>query len=1035
MGKVEENNKKNGKVSFRQWILFILIGFAGQLAWNVENMYLNKFIFSFGDQNYSLMITLTVAISAIVACLTTIFMGALSDKIGKRKIFIALGYLLWGISTASFGFISVENVSILFPSLSAASVAAILVIIMDAIMTFIGSSANDAAFNAYVTENVDDKNRGKVEGVLSILPLIAMLVIFIGLDTLTTSGHWDLFFFIIGGFAFIVGIISFFLIPKEEKRNNIGKRTYIKTIAEGFRIKTIKNNKSLYIILIAYLIFGIATQIFFPYLMIYFQYTLNFQGLDFMICLGVVLILGSLLTVLAGIMMDKFGKNKLIIPIMILAILGLFLVYFVKPGELIFAIIAGTVMLFGYICGGSVLNAIVREKIPEGDEGIFMGVRMIFVVMLPMVSGPYIAQVLVDNFANGTYIGDYGTPQNLPPALIWLVSAIVLIFIFIPIYFYLKKEKNDKKKKEKENFGKVNNGISYKIEKENHDENFIPLKEHPNPYFKRNNYLSLNGYWDLYIGKEESFPSFYNKKILVPYAIESPLSEVEVNVLPDDVIFYHKEIILPLEMYGEHLIINFLGVDQTCELYVNKMLVMKNESGYNSFSYDIRPLIKEDRKLEIILKVKDVSDTSYFSRGKQSLNRGNIWYTTTSGIYKPVYLESVSSKEYIKSFNIIPDVNEETIKGIIETNSGYTCLLKVGEEEFLVEPNKPFSLKIKNIHYWNLDDPYLYGVKIKYYDDEISSVLGFRKIEIKKKNNKNRLFLNNKEIILKGLLDQGYYFKGNLTPEKYEDYYEEIKKIKSLGFNTLRKHIKLEIPLFYYYCDKLGVFTIQDIVNGGRSYDKWTIQSPLILNTHKKDIDKDYKKFKREDEKGREEYLTDLNFTLSLLSSSPSNIIICLFNEGWGQFDSTIYYKHTKNIVKNNKLIDTASGWYDNENSDFYSKHVYFLPIKNIKMKGKRAYLLSEFGGYSLYLKDHFYGKSPYGYKKFKDSKSLTKAYERLMISVIKSLKKDMVGFIYTQLSDVEDEVNGLFTFDRKILKIDENTIKNINKKVDELTK
>lgn len=1033
MENLQKEAKVSKKVSARQWILFILIGFAGQLAWNVENMYLNKFIFSFGDPNYSLMITLTVAISAIVACLTTIFMGALSDKVGKRKLFISLGYLLWGIATASFGFISVENVHVLFPSLSAATVAAILVIVMDAIMTFIGSTANDAAFNAYVTENVDDKNRGKVEGVLSILPLIAMLVIFIGLDTLTTSGHWDLFFFIIGGFAFLIGIISFFLIPKEEKRNNLAPRTYLKTLAEGFRIKTIKRNKGLYIILIAYLIFGVATQIFFPYLMIYFQYSLGFQGLDFMICLGVVLVLGSLLTVLAGILMDKFGKNKLLVPIMFIAILGLLLVYFVKEGQLIFAIIAGTIMLFGYICGGSILNAIVREKIPHGDEGIFMGVRMIFVVMLPMISGPYIAQVLVDNFATGTYIGDYNTPQNLPPALIWLVAAIVLVFIFIPIYFYLKKEKNERKNKELADFGKVNNGITYKIEKEKHDENFVPLKEHPNPYFKRNNYLSLNGYWDLYIGKEDKFPSFYDKKILVPYAIESPLSEVEINILPDDVIFYHKEVILPLEMYGEHVIINFLGVDQTCELYINKMLVMKNDSGYNPFSYDIRPLIKEDRKIDIILKVRDVSDTSYFSRGKQSLNRGNIWYTTTSGIYQPVYIESVSSKEYIKSFNIIPDANEGKIKGIIKTNNGYTSVLKVGDEEFLVEPNKPFSFKINNIHFWDVNNPYLYDVKIKYFDDEVTSFLGFRKVEIKKKNNKNRLFLNDKEIILKGLLDQGYYFKGNLTPEKYDDYYNEIKKIKDLGFNTLRKHIKVEIPLFYYYCDKLGVLTIQDVVNGGRIYDRWTIQSPLVLNTHKKDIDKNYKKFKREDEEGRKEYLSNLDNTLNLLTSSPSNIIICLFNEGWGQFDSTIYFKHTKNTVGNNKLIDTASGWYDNENSDFLSKHVYFLPIKNIKMRGNRAYLLSEFGGYSLYLKDHFYGKDPYGYRMYKDSKHLSKAYEKLMKRVIKSLKKDMVGFIYTQLSDVEDEVNGIFTFDRMILKIDEKTIISINDKIDKI--
>ena len=1029
MNKVE---KVNEKVGFRKWILFILVGFTGQLAWNVENMYLNKFIFSFGSENYSLMITLTVAISAIVAFLSTLFMGALSDKVRKRKLFISLGYVLWGIATASFGLISVENVQILFPMLTAATVASIFVIVIDAIMTFIGSLANDAAFNAYVTENVSDQDRGKVEGVLSILPLVAMLVIFVGLDGLTTQGHWDIFFYIIGGFAFLVGLISFILIPKEEVKADLPKRKYFKTLIEGFRIKTIKQNKGLYLILICYLVFGIATQIFFPYLMIYFQYSLGFVGTDFMIVLGVVLVLGSLLTVLVSILMDKVGRDRLLVPVMVIAIIGLILVYFVKAGELIFAIIAGTIMLFGYICGGSVLNAIVRAHVPNGDEGVFMGVRMIFAVTLPMVSGPYIAQVLVDNFATGTYEGDYGTLQNLPPASIWLVSAAVLILIFIPVFFYLRNEKKNKDKLKKDNFGKENNGISYEID-DQHDENYIPLNEHPNPYNRRTTYLNLNGYWDFAISKEEKIPSSFERKILVPYAVESPLSDIKEMILPDDFMFYHKSVVLSEEMMKEHLFIHFLGVDQTSELYVNGMLIMKNNSGYKGFSYDIRPLIKNDRKLDIVLKVKDLSDTSYFSRGKQTLNRGKIWYTTTSGIYQPVYLEA-APKEYIKSFSFEADAKNQCLNGIIETNAGYSALLKVGDEEFIIEPNKRFSIKIKDFHLWSIEDPYLYDIRIKYYDDVIYSSIGFRDIEIKRKNGKNRLFLNDKEIIIKGLLDQGYYFKGNLTPSSYEDYLFDIRKIKELGFNCLRKHLKLELPMFYYYCDKEGVLVIQDMVNGGRIYDNWTIQSPLILSSYKKDIDKNYEMFKREDEEGRKEYVEDLDYTLKLLANSPSNIVICLFNEGWGQFDSSIFYRYTKNHVFN-KLVDTASGWYDNHDSDFYSKHVYFIPIRNFKQKGKRAYLLSEFGGYSLYLKNNFYGKEPYGYKKYKNSEKLSKAYKKLLKSVIKSLKKDMVGFIYTQLSDVEDEVNGLFTFDRKILKIDENVLKDINKKVDETIK
>ncbi len=1028
------NETKKDKVGWRMRLIFILVGFTGQLAWNVENMYLNKFIFSFGATNYSLMITITVAVSAIVACLSTIFMGALSDKVRKRKMFIAFGYILWGLATASFGLISVENVQILFPTLTAATVASIFVIVIDAIMTFIGSLANDAAFNAYVTENVSDKNRGKVEGVLSILPLVAIMVIIVGLDSLTTNGHWDLFFYIIGGIAFIIGIISLFLIPKETIKETLPERKYLRSIADGFRIKTVKENKGLYLILLSYLVFGIATQIFFPYLIIYFQYSLGFEGLEFMICLGVVLVIGSILTVLVSILMDKLGRDRLLIPVMIVAIIGLVLVYFVGKGQLIFAIIAGIIMLFGYICGGSVLNAIVRAHVPEGQEGTFMGVRMIFAVTLPMVSGPYIAQVIVDNFATEQYENEYHTLQNLPPALIWIVAAAVLLLVFIPIFFYLRNEKKERLNRERTECGKTNNGISYEIkdeDKETHDDSYIPLNEHPNPLNKRNHFLVLNGYWDFKIAKEDVIPTEFDRKILVPYAPESPLSEVNEMILPDDILYYHKTIYLSEEMTKEHLFIHFLGVDQTCSLYVNGMLIMHNNSGYTGFSYDIRPLIKGDKKLEILLKVRDVSDTSYFSRGKQTLNRGQIRYTTTSGIYQPVYLES-APKDFIKSFKLFADYKTSSLKGVVETNIDGNISITIGDNVYNVEANKDFDIKIDNLHPWSVEDPYLYDVKLKFNEDEVSTYVGFRFIEVKKKNKKNRLFLNDKEIILKGLLDQGYYFGGNLTPKKYSDYFNEIKKIKELGFNTIRKHIKIEIPLFYYYCDKLGVLLIQDIVNGGGIYDKWTISSPLVLGSHKLDIDKDYKKFKREDEKGRKEYEDVLNYTLNLLNNSPSNIIITLFNEGWGQFDASYYYHYVKPKI-DNKLIDSASGWYDTPNSDFNSKHIYFLPIKNYKQKDNRAYLLSEFGGYSLYLKDNFYGSKPYGYKQYKNSEKLTKGYKKLMKKLYKPLKKDMVGFIYTQVSDVEDEVNGLFTFDRKVLKIKEETIKEINRKIDSL--
>lgn len=1003
------------KLNFRMWFSFILIGFTGQLAWCVENMYLNKFIFSFGGSNYEDMITITVALSAIVAFLATLFMGTLSDKVRKRKLFISLGYILWGVSTASFGLISVEHMKSWFPALSAATLASIFVIVIDAVMTFIGSTANDAAFNAYVTENVEYKDKGKVEGVLSILPLIAMIVLTVGFDGLTSSGHWDYFFFIIGGFASLTGLIAIFLLPKEKKVEKKNE-PYFKGLIEGFKIKTIKENKSLYLILLAYLVYGISSQIFFPYIMIYFQYVLNFTGMSFTICLGTVLVVGSLLTVLAGILMDKIERKKVIFPTIIIYIIGLVLISFVKENELIFGILAGIIMMFGYIFLGSVINAIVRMHVPEKKEGSFMGIRMIFAVTLPMVIGPSIAKVLISNFSNKTYTNEYGEIQNLPPSSIWVASAIVLVLILIPLYFYFKSIKNDK-----------NNGITYKID-EKIKEDEIPLNEHPNPYNSRNDFQILNGYWDIKIKKEEELPESYGEKICVPFAVESPLGLGKM-VEKDDVIFYHKVIKINEKLNKEHIFLNFLAVDQVSWIFINKKLVYTNYGGYKGFKIDVKDFLDDKNEFDLIVKVKDVTNSSYFARGKQTLSRGGIWYTSTSGIYQSVYLES-APKDYVEDFDISYDIDKKEVYVEIKTDVEGEATLSLNEEEFKVSTNKKETIKLDSMKLWSIKEPNLYNIKIKFKDDEVNSVIGFRKIETKKVDGKIRVLLNNEEILIKGLLDQGYYYKGNLTPSSFSDYLFDIKNIKELGFNCLRKHIKLEMPMFYYYCDKEGILVIQDAINGGNKYNQWTIFYQSIFHKDDYNDENKYKKFKMCEEKAREEYFDNLNYMMKLLKNSPSVSIYTLFNEGRGQFDSKKVYEHAKSI-DSSRLFDTTSGWYDSSSSDFYSRHIYILPIRNFKRD--RAYFLSEFGGYSLFKKENFYGTKKVGYKFYKNEDKLSKAYEKLMKSVIKSLNKDMVGFIYTQVSDVEDEVNGLFTFDRKQLKLNAEILKKMNREVDKL--
>lgn len=451
----------NNKISVREWFVLIIIGLAGQFAWSIENMYLNTYItyLNFTSQDggfdYSLMIAITTALSAVVATLTTLFMGTLTDKVNKRKIFISAGYILWGISTASFGLLNVNSDSSLFAIAMSAQSAAIMVIVIDCIMTFLGSTSNDAAFNSYVTRNVSDKNRAKVEGVLSILPLIAMLIIFVGLNGLTTkeSGYrWDLFFYIVGGLVTIVGLISTILIPKE-KDTNIQKFEYKNLILEGFKPKTIKENKSLYMILLIYFIYGVAIQVYFPYLMVYIEKSCNIANTGssfltpFAIVMAVALLVGSVLSVVIGIIADKVGKAKMIIPVIVILIIGLFMMFFIPyigndTLRIVYAAISGLIMILGYVSVPTVLNSLVRSNIPKGKEGTFMGIRMIFVVALPMCIGPFIGDAL--NKAYGeNYVGDYGVESPLPSNYGYLVSLFILVIAIILIIFVLIKGRKE----------------------------------------------------------------------------------------------------------------------------------------------------------------------------------------------------------------------------------------------------------------------------------------------------------------------------------------------------------------------------------------------------------------------------------------------------------------------------------------------------------------------------------------------------------------------------------------------------------------
>ena len=417
------------KISARLWLTLILIGLVGQFAWTIENMYFNVFLYNTisTDPRY---ISAMVGWSAAAATLTTLLMGALSDRVGKRKLFICGGYILWGLSTAAFGLISVENAARLFPA-HAAAAAAMMVVVLDCVMTFFGSTANDAAFNAYITDAVDADNRGKTEAVLAILPLISMLVIFGLFDGMTQRGEWKRFFAIFGGLVTLTGVIGCFLIP--EPRLSPRREPYLKNLIYGLRPDVVRANPELYLSFAAFCAFSVAVQVFFPYLIIYIQNYLKIDG--YAIVLGVVLIVASLVSVLSGGVIDRVGKLRFVLPAAAVMLAGLLGMFFVRG--MMGVILAGCVMMSGYMLVSAVLSGEIRDFTPDGMAGLFQGIRMIFGVLLPMILGPSIGAAVIRG-SDSTYV-ELGVTKTVPTPQIFLAAAVVLLLIIPPVLALKKR--------------------------------------------------------------------------------------------------------------------------------------------------------------------------------------------------------------------------------------------------------------------------------------------------------------------------------------------------------------------------------------------------------------------------------------------------------------------------------------------------------------------------------------------------------------------------------------------------------------------
>lgn len=427
-----ERPRRLAPLSGRTWVTVVVLGLVGQLAWTVENMYLNVFVYDTITSDPTVIATL-VAASAVAATLATMLVGAWSDRARTRRPFIAVGYVLWGLTTATFGFVQPAAGA---DAALAVGTAVVAIVALDCVMSFFGSGANDAAFNAWVTESTTPANRGRVDGVLAIMPLIGMLVVFGALDGLTQAGQWTLFFGIVGLVTAVVGVLAWFLV-RDPDRIESASGAYLASVVHGLRPSTVRADPRLYLLLLAYAVVGTSTQVFIPYLIIYIQRYLRIDG--YAIVLASVLILASVASVLGGRVIDRVGKVRAIVPATAILVVGLVAMFFVR--DMLAVIVAGTIMMGGFMLSVAAISASVRDATPTDRVGMVQGLRMIAAVLIPMVVGPFLGAAVIVGAAE-TYI-DLGVVKQVPTPWIFLAAAVVAVLVLIPVALLRRVDRRD----------------------------------------------------------------------------------------------------------------------------------------------------------------------------------------------------------------------------------------------------------------------------------------------------------------------------------------------------------------------------------------------------------------------------------------------------------------------------------------------------------------------------------------------------------------------------------------------------------------
>lgn len=581
------------------------------------------------------------------------------------------------------------------------------------------------------------------------------------------------------------------------------------------------------------------------------------------------------------------------------------------------------------------------------------------------------------------------------------------------------------------------------------------LEEYPRPLLMREDYQILNGWWDYAFTIDYKQPQQYEGRILVPFSPETALSGVGRQLKPDEYLWYRRNFDLPgwdREKGQNRILLHFGAVDQSCEVQINGHKVKRHTGGYLPFEVDISRYAQESAN-ELIVAVKDLSDTSYHSKGKQKLNAGGMFYTAQSGIWQTVWLEKVP-ETYIKEIKTVPDIEKKIIR--IKVSSSYSTdkknvdklsrnlpieikIRKPGlypdpvvkpsqistedmlETAVLAVSDKWIEIPIESISLWNCETPYLYYFEVKLGDDRAISYFAMRKFSLETKVHEEflRICLNGEVQFQNGVLDQGYWPESLYTPPSDAAMIFDIQEMKKTGFNMVRKHLKIEPQRWYYHCDRLGIVVWQDMVNGGSYYKHWFVTYGATLLSWLRIPMRDVypRLLSREAKAGRLEFIREMKETIRLLGNHPSIAAWVIFNEGWGQFQTEDMTRIVRRLDPN-RLIDQASGWFDQGGGDFSSLHNYFFKLF-IRPERERASVLSEFGGYSYREPGHCAKEKLYGYGICKNKKDLEKRFLERWSGVRNLIPQGLSASIYTQWTDVEEEVNGVFTYDREVRKIE----------------